>query len=416
MWDKSGMSGRVQTYNEFLQTNKEALSLLLSLKDSRFDTQGSNAIESLNKVTGKMIGLVDELTGDEHEDSHFWQTYNPKEIIDALRERRSDIFGSDRMLKDRRLISIVDDADCDPAIKTEVRSRIAEKLNEHNSKLDGEFDLRKVKIKAVRTPHDLIRYSHRLANLVFFDPDAAKWETGLAPYQKERDHLSFYFVSGGSTPAKEIVRDDAFLSRLVKIINSGKFRHSNNDDIISFKALEYGGNLSMQLDLGYHYASLTIEREGTGDDKRTKISLGYVDTDCETSSEFRADLAHNILKRLGLNIKRKDNALRASGVYKDEREALDVYEMILRFSVSVRDVDLLDKGIVEGRLEEACNAFFSGVLDINNYFNSQERNTYIDFAKAQKGYLDPKKAYKNIPSLRDFKCHPEPKKKEKSSE
>jgi hypothetical protein len=77
---------------------------------------------------------------------------------------------------------------------------------------------------------------------------------------------------------------------------------------------------------------------------------------------------------------------------------------------------LLDKGIVEGRLEEACNAFFSGVLDINNYFNSQERNTYIDFAKAQKGYLDPKKAYKNIPSLRDFKCHPEPKKKEKSSE
>jgi hypothetical protein len=411
---ETNMRARVVVYRNFLEANGKALSLLLNLKDANTGS-GKSVVDELSSVTYNMIGLAKTLAGEKNE-KRFWQKYNPKVVVMQLENKRREIFASNDMQKNKDLIALVSGSDCDPFVKGEVVGRVVTNLNAHNPQLDGEFDLAKMKVDRIKTPHDLIRYTHRFANHSFFDPDALKWEgAGGTTYQKGKDHFSVSLISSSSTPAKSIVESNPFLARLTKIIDSRKFKNSKHGDTISFKTLEHDGNLSMQLGLGCHYASFTIENEGTGAKKGTRINLSFVDTDHYSSSEFRSDLAHRVLNGLGLKVERLGHSFRASGFYKNEAEALDTYEMMLRFSVSIKDADMLYDKDYKGRLDEACNAFFSGVLNIYGYLGSGKTNNYVNFAKARGNYLDPKKAYKNIPSLRDFKCHPKPKKHAKKS-
>jgi len=282
---------------------------------------------------------------------------------------------------------------CSPKVLERISAATVKPFSELNSQLEGDFDPTKVRLDEINTPHDLIRYLHRMGNYFIFQSDNSPWH-GQWGFLYKGEGISVKGLTLDESFDGDLEKDP-FLNRLKEICDSGRFR-SKLSELNTFQYIYDKGLLAMQMNLGEHYANMQIESKNGGHG----ISLKYVDSDPSQydASWFRTKVASKILEKLGLAIDINHNIVNARIRHDNLEDALETYEWLLRFGVATRDVDCLGSmSKVSGRLDDTVDAFFSGVINLYEYIKNYSVGHYEAFAKGKGSYVE-KSPVQEIPN------------------
>ncbi len=270
-----------------------------------------------------------------------------------------------------------------PSVRKEILQRTQRWIALLNPKLEGDFSPEEAKVDDLHTPHDCIRYMHRVGTELFFDPNGEQWH-GIDNVK------NFCEIKGGGftvfiAPTTDSVQDhflnNSFLQRLHDIMKSEKFRSKYNDNECIL-ALAGERILSFQFPLGCHYATLQIKEEK----EQYRMSFKFTDTTTYHSSAFRSDVAEKILQSLGYTVSRNKNVMWFNEAFSSLDAAVNNFEEIIRFSASLYNVDTLHTENIIFRENDIIEAYKAGVINLAGYISNWKRGTYVEFAKACNTY------------------------------
>ena len=269
-----------------------------------------------------------------------------------------------------------------PAVRRELLGDTWRRMTQLNPKLETEFAPNDVTIDDICTPHDAVRYLHRVSTDMLFDPSGQTWQIdyGNAGYQCNSGGLVFALFTLGSEPAQKLVNKNPFTKRTIDIATSGKMvKKPNQADGVY--ALEHDGVMTVQLQLGCHYAAMRVK---TGDEP--SIEFRYTDTETYATSAFRTEVSTRTLKRLGFTTACKKNIVSVQDDFASVDDATDAYEKLLRFSLSLKDLDTVDpKSLVIDREDDVADAFFAGIMRLKDYVRKAPKGSYASCLKKEDG-------------------------------
>jgi hypothetical protein len=377
----AGIETLVSSFKELNKQNDDALAVL-----AKIAVEGNaeeNACSLVNSAINGMMAAVHDLI------PQSFDYYKKKSsYLASLDKRIEDIFDQKHLRLNMDLLRTIKGTS--PSVRKNIVKKTLEGLTKLNRNLEGDFDLASFSISDLATPHDVIRYLHRLGTFFLFDPNGDSWRYSNACYEWHGGGMQIKVIDALGN-GEQYAETNPFIKRFREIGNSGKFT-SKKRKTNEFYALALDESLSMQMPLGCHYATLKIDRSKEG----YTLSFKYTDTTGYSSSESRSEFAKLALTSIVMNTKREGNIISGRATIASQQDALDLYEMILRFAVSLQDVDCLDS-FNKDRLQEAVDAFNAGVVNMYDYLSEAGKGSYVKYAKKHGCYLEPKEPAKETP-------------------
>ncbi len=364
---------RVARFQQLNVRNDEALELLGTLTSPGSIT--ANHMDTLFSRIEDMEASL--LLGNS---SSFYEGLEPNEYKKELHAQVTSIKKRVKAKMGPELYS--QDHSESPAVRSQIAGRVRNTLAGLNHLLEGDFDAGAVSFKDLQTPHDCIRYLHRVGTELFYDPNGGQWDTNNRPtIRKEWNKFHLDVVVLGETDPTQYLQQNPFLARFVQIVDSQKFssKRKRTDNIRGIGSNE---TLSLQLLLGCHYATLQLKQ----DRRDYKLRFRFTDTTSYRTSAFRSNVSERILKALGYNVQRNNNVMDIHAAYSSIDDAVNSFEELLRFSVSLADLDTCYTKKVIGREDDVIAAYLAGVIDLREYVDLCSPGNYAHFAQVEGCY------------------------------
>ncbi len=259
-----------------------------------------------------------------------------------------------------------------------------------------------VSLDVLQTPHDLIRYLHQVGVDLFFDLNRENigWQNLKNSFSYGKKSLIVTGMYVGEKAGESVLSENIFIKRLQSLSLTEKLK-PKPVDVDYLYVLVSDDRVSIQAPLGCHFASLKIKYTDEGYD----FNFFFRNTRTYKSSAFRDDLTDAVLRRLGYDVTvdaGKHTATRS--LPKQQRAAANHLESLVRFMVSLRDIDLCESERVKGRVQDTTKAFFAGVINLCDYLNKNPSGTYVQYAQSKGTYLGRKK--KTPPKRKVVKINP----------
>lgn len=400
------LSEKIEGYKSLISANDAALSSLCEL--SRGIISSDNPLSGFKKQVEEMIYALDFISPDSLK-KYFGNKYPSKySFIGSLKKKQKEIIESGRLGRNLSLVDRVAST-CSPEVRKEILQAIFAGVNEVNHKLEGNFDTQKISLSLVKTPNELIRYMHRVGNLFLFDPSGQNWSEDCPEGYSVSGHQStLSLISLNDISAKNLLKENPFLLSLNELMHSQVFKKKASDDD-SLYALADSNSMSMQMELGCHYATIEAHRENS----QIALNFHFRDTTGYSASAFRTHLTTEVIKALGLDVERDKNLVSAEKRYKNTEQAMDTFRMIIRYAAATRDVDMtFSTSKMMPRTKEVVKAFRAGVVNLADYIECRydsdggedsKKLTPVSYAKKEGTLLNQKSAWKNIPTMLKYK-------------
>lgn len=282
-----------------------------------------------------------------------------------------------------------------PAVREELLRYTQRWVASLNPKLEGEFAAGTVKVDELQTPHDCIRYMHRVGTELFYDPNGVQWGMYDSPglFVRENGGFKLTLISLGMPP-EQYFETNPFLQRLHEIMETKKFT-SKKRETETIRCLGGTGVVSFQLPLGCHSATLQVKEEKD----HYRMSFKFTDTTNNSTSKFRSDVTEQILQSLGYTVARDNNVQWIHECFDSLDACMNNFEELLRLSVSLYDLDVLNKDKVAFRENDVIAAYHAGVINLTRYVCEWKKGTYVECAEAchsYRGHESTKKLEKSI--------------------
>ncbi len=273
-----------------------------------------------------------------------------------------------------------------PAIREEILQCAPRWVAQLQQKLEGEFAAEDAKIDDLQTPHDFIRYMHRIGTELFYDPNGEQWAgiTNLINVCKKEGGGFELYLASMTGSAYEYFQNNPFLERFHEIMKTEKFA-SKYWSNVRIRALAGERVLSFQLPLGCHYATLQLKEEKG----QYHMAFKFTDTTTCRTSGFRSNVTEKLLQSLGYTVSRNKNVMWFNERFDSLDAATNNFEEIIRLSVSLHDVDVMRESDVIFRENDVVAAYHAGVINLAKYISQSPRGTYVEFAKACHSYRGP---------------------------
>lgn len=258
-----------------------------------------------------------------------------------------------------------------------------------NPCLNGSFSDGGVSLDDLQTPHDLIRYLHQVGVDLFFDlnREDIHWHDLKNGFSYGKKSLSVTGMYVGARGGESVLSEDLFIKRLQSLSLREKLK-PKKADVDRLYVLVSDDRLSIQAPLGAHFASLKIKYT----DDSYDFTFFFRNTRTYKSSAFRDLVTDAVLRRLGYDVlvdAGKHTATRS--IPKQQRAAANHLESLVRFMVSLNDVDLCESDRVKNRVQDTTKAFFAGVINLYDYLCNHPSGTYVKYAQSKGTYLGRKK-------------------------
>ncbi len=245
-----------------------------------------------------------------------------------------------------------------PSVRDEVMRSTFSDAVALNPCLNGSFSDGGVSLDDLQTPHDLIRYLHQVGVDLFFDlnREDINWHDLKNGFSYGMKSLRVAGMYVGEKGGESVLSEDPFIKRL-KLLSLSEKLKPKFAGVDNLYVLVSDDRLSIQSPLGAHFASLKIKYT----DESYDFTFFFRNTRTYKSSAFRDVLTDAVLRRLGYDVTVDAGKHTATcSIEKRERAAANRLELLVRFMVSLRDVDLCETERVKNREKDTVNAFFCG--------------------------------------------------------
>lgn len=369
----TNLEQRVARFQQLNVKNDEALELLGTLTST-----GSITADHMDTLFSRIKEMEDSLSLENT--SPFYEGLEKNKYKEALHAQVTNI--KKRVKAKMRPELYSSDHFESPAVRSQIAGRVRNILAGLNPLLEGDFEAGAISFKDLQTPHDCIRYLHRVGTELFYDPNGGHWDTTNRPtIYKEWNKFHLDVVVLGETDPTQYLQQNHFLTRFVQIVDSKKFS-SKRKETDYVRGIGSNETLSLQLPLGCHYATLQLKQERDC----YKLRFRFTDTTAFNSSAFRSNVSERILKALGYNVQRNNNVMDIHATYGSIDDAVNSFEELLRFSVSLADLDICYTRNVIGREDDIIAAYLAGVIHLRKYVDKCKPGNYAEFAKAEGCY------------------------------
>lgn len=369
----ASLEQQVARFQQLNVRNDEALELLGTLTGT-----GSITPDHIDTLFSRIEEMENSLLLENT--SPFYEGLEPKEYKKELHAQVTRI--KKRVKRKIKPELYTADHSESPAVRSQIAGRVRNTLAGLNHLLEGDFDAGAISFKDLQTPHDCIRYLHRVGTELFYDPNGGQWDTNSKPpICKGWNKFHLDVVVLDEIDPNQYLQQNPFLARFVQIVDSKKFS-SKRKETDYIRGIGSNDTLSLQLPLGCHYATLQLKQEREG----YKLRFRFTDTTSYSNSAFRSDVSERILKTLRYNVQRNNNIMDIQASYSSIDDAVNSFEELLRFSVSLADLDVGYTRNVLGREDDVIAAYLAGVIHLRKYVDKCKSGNYAEFAKTEGCY------------------------------
>lgn len=364
---------RIEAYQRLNTANDAGLEILTKITSDDPKTTAPST-ESLFAQISIMYKSITEL---ENESSEYYPEV-PAGVYFSLLEQKIKDLGK----KTNSILAKQNEGDGravthrSPTVRRAFQQLYLGELSSLSRSLEGEFDPDDVNIADLATPHDLIRYMHQVATGLFFDPKGNTFSERSAHYSFEQGGLSLALISAtADVQAETYFKNNPLLRQFKEIAQTARFR-GKCTDIDIFKGIINDEKLTLLFQLGCHMATLETNRR---QDDSYSFNFKYIDSLNYSSSIFRARVVEAVLKTYDIPVERKDRYVTSRVQGLSEQAAVELFEKLLRLSVSIKNIDTIPASETEGRLKDTIEAYHAGVLDLSNYINRCKPERYYEW-------------------------------------
>ncbi len=364
---------RIEAYQRLNTANDASLEILSEITSDDRKTTASSTESLFTSITA-MYKSITEL---ENESSEYYQELPAREYFSVLEQKIKDLRKKTNSVltkqneSDGRVVT-----NRSPTVRRAFQQLYIRELSSLRRSLEGEFDPDDVKIADLATPHDVIRYMHQVATSLFFDPRGNTFRERSGHYSFEQGGLSLALISAtADIQAETYFKNNPLLRRFKEIAQTARFRGKSTEKDI-FKGIISEEKLTLLFQLGCHMATLEANHRR---DETYSFNFKYTDSLGYSSSIFRARVVEAVLKTDDIPVERKDRSVTSRVQGLSEQAAVELFEKLLRLSVSIKNIDTISASETEGRLKDTVEAYHAGVLDLSNYINRCKPERYHEW-------------------------------------